>query len=141
MPVTPQQLIERYRQGVAGASTRYRQGVEQTSKDWAGNWSNSQTLMTRRWNEAVSSGRMARRVQETGTQGWKQKTVSKAQNYGASAERAAEGYSQRAAQVVQAAEAASSAANAIEKTGFESSVQRVRAAMEATMRAWGRTPE
>lgn len=68
--------------GSAGrAATDYQQGVESYTGDWAGATTRQQSVMQNNWTQAVTSGRWAQGVQNTGTNGWKSATVAKISNY------------------------------------------------------------
>src|SRR5262249_54068941 len=49
--------------------------------DWAGATTRQQAVMQNNWTQAVTSGRWAQGVQNTGTGGWKAATVAKISNY------------------------------------------------------------
>ena len=68
--------------GSAGrAASEYQTGIENYNGDWAGATTRQQAVLVSNWNQAVTSGRWAQGVQAVGTNGWKQRTVSKIGNY------------------------------------------------------------
>ena len=61
------------------ASTNYKTGVQNTTKDWAGLTTAAQGLMQANWLAALPT--WAARVNAVGTAGWKQATIDKAPNF------------------------------------------------------------
>lgn len=76
-----QQAASNWVNSAGRAATDYQQGVESYSGDWAGATTRQQATLVNNWNQAVSSGRWAQGVQNRGTNGWKQATISKLSNY------------------------------------------------------------
>lgn len=86
MPIpTPQAGAQAWTSGVSGAQTKYVNAIEATTDDVAGLAVQAQGRMVANWTNVVSSGEWARRVLARGTPYWKQQSVKKAGNYGASA--------------------------------------------------------
>lgn len=79
---TPQQAAEAWAASAGRAQANYTTGVNNYSGDWAGATTRQQAVMQQNWTQAVSSGRWAQGVSNTGTQGWKQRTQDKVANYG-----------------------------------------------------------
>jgi hypothetical protein len=78
--------------------------------------------MQTNWQQAVSSGRWAAGVQNTGTNGWKQATQSKAPNYTAGFQA---GASKQAAAIAKVLAAEQQIVNSLPPRGtFEQNVQR-----------------
>lgn len=61
--------------------TRYAEGVQATQKDVVALAVAAQPKLLANFNQAVSSGFWARRLQARGTQGWKTQTIAKAANW------------------------------------------------------------
>jgi hypothetical protein len=79
---TAQQAGARYRASAGAAQTAWAEGVQGFTGDWAGRTTSQQAVMQQNWQQAVSSGRWAQGVQQTGTNGWKQAAIAKAPSYG-----------------------------------------------------------
>lgn len=124
MPKTPQQVLEKYRTRVAASGQAYKDGVQNTSKSWSGGYARSANLMVQRFQEAVAEGRPQRAVQNLGDEGYRQKTLAKADRYAQSAIRAADGYGSVVQDVLNAAEAGRAAANNISPDSQEARWQR-----------------
>lgn len=83
MPVDPATAAARWEQGAAGAQQKWSDSIQNTQADQAGRAIAAQGVMAANFAQAVSSGRWARRVQESGgTQNWKSQSAKKAGNYG-----------------------------------------------------------
>lgn len=83
MALTPQQIAQKWETNSSAATTRYQQGVANTTKDVVGNAIAKQSTLLSNFTESVTSGRWARRLSESGgTANWKAKTQAKAANYG-----------------------------------------------------------
>ncbi len=78
---TPQQAAEAWVASAGRAATNWAQGVQSFNGDWAGATTSQQTAMQTNWQQAVSSGRWAAGVNNTGTGGWKSATQAKSANY------------------------------------------------------------
>lgn len=74
--------VERWASSAAQGQQRYLEGVQGTQVDVVGRAVAAQPKLLANVQQAISSGRWARRLQEVGTAGWKSKTVAKAANYG-----------------------------------------------------------
>lgn len=82
MATSPQQGADRWEQGASGAQSRWAEGIQGTTADQAGRAVAAQGAMVANFTQAVSSGRWARRIQESGgTANWKQQSQAKAANY------------------------------------------------------------
>ncbi len=79
---TAQQAAQNWQQSAGRAQTAYQEGVEGYNGDWAGATVSQQAALVAGFNNAVNSGRWAQGVQQTGTAGWKSRTVAKLSNYG-----------------------------------------------------------
>lgn len=79
---TPQQAAQAWAESSGRAQANYAEGVNNYSGDWAGATTRQQAVMQSNWTQAVSSGRWAQGVANTGTNGWKTRTQAKVSNYG-----------------------------------------------------------
>ena len=83
MPVTVQQAADRWEQNASGSAGKWSQAIQDTQADQAGRAIAAQGAMAANFAAAVSSGRWARRVQESGgTANWKAQSLAKQANYG-----------------------------------------------------------
>ncbi len=78
---TPQQGADAWAAGVSGASQKYTDAVQNTTKDQAGLAVANQGALLANFTDAVASGRWAAKVMARGTAYWKAQTVAKAANY------------------------------------------------------------
>ena len=78
---TAQQAAAAWAGSAGRAATNYGEGVNNYSGDWAGATTRQQAVMQQNWQQAVSSGRWAAGVNNTGTNGWKTATQAKTANY------------------------------------------------------------
>lgn len=138
MAKTPDQVLNKYKTGVQNGAQAYRDGVNSPRGSWSNNYRNSVDRMVNNFQRAVSEGRPQAAVQALGDEGFKQKTLAKADRYAQSATRAAEGYAAVVSRVVQAGEAGRSAAQNIQPTTWAARLDRVRANAEAIAAAWGK---
>lgn len=78
----PTDAVNRWRQGVGAAGARYTSGV-QGVQDWAGAATAPAAVQARNagLQAAIANGTIDRGIQRVGTAGWKNATVSKAQNW------------------------------------------------------------
>lgn len=78
---TLQQTVDRWTQSSGVAGTRYTEGVQGTTVDVVGRAIANQAALVSNFNQAVSSGLWARKLQDVGTAGWKSATIAKQGNY------------------------------------------------------------
>ena len=78
---TAQQAAANWAASSGRAATNWTDGVNAYSGDWAGATTRQQAAMTNNWNQAVSSGRWASGVNNTGTSGWKSATAASGSNF------------------------------------------------------------
>ena len=78
---TAQQGSQNWAGSGGRAATAYSEGVQGYTGDWAGATTRQQAVMVNNWTQAISSGRWASGVNNTGTSGWKSATVAKVTNY------------------------------------------------------------
>lgn len=136
MAKTPQQISEKYQRRVQAAGPDYQAGVQNPSRSWSEGYVSSVNRMVQGFQNAVAEGKPQQGVQALGDTGWKNKTLAKANRYTESAQVAAQGYAARAQEILQAAQAAQSAAGAIPNDTFENRIQRATASMRAISDYW-----
>jgi hypothetical protein len=78
---TAQQAAANWAASSGRAATNWTEGVQAYSGDWAGATVRQQAVMQTNWQQAVSSGRWASGVQNTGTNGWKTATAASGGNF------------------------------------------------------------
>ncbi len=119
---TPQQSAEAWVASSGRAATNWAQGVQSYSGDWAGATTSQQATMQTNWQTAVSSGRWAQGVNNTGTGGWKSATQSKAANYSVGFQA---GASRQATAIAKILQAEQNIVNSLPPRGdFNANVQR-----------------
>lgn len=78
---TAQQAAANWTASQGRASAAYAAGVQGYSGDWAGATVAQQGTLLTNVTQAITSGRWAQGVQQTGTAGWKSATQAKEPNY------------------------------------------------------------
>lgn len=79
---SPQEGADAWANSAGAAQTKFTEGVQKTQVDVVGRAIASQAALLSNFTEAITSGRWARRLTESGgTANWKAKTVAKAQNF------------------------------------------------------------
>jgi hypothetical protein len=73
--------VARWTAGAAQGQQRYVEGVRATNVDVTGRAIAAQAKLLSGFQQAVTSGRWARKLSDVGTSGWKQATEAKANNY------------------------------------------------------------
>lgn len=73
--------VQRWRDSAGMGQARYSEGVQATQKDVVALAISAQPKLLTNFQQAVSSGFWARRLQARGTAGWKAQTLAKAGNY------------------------------------------------------------
>jgi len=137
---TPEQVIEKYQRGVAGAGQDYANGVQNPSRPWASATAAAAARYAAGVQEAISNGKFQRGVQRAGDAKWQQRASTiGAQRYTGAAGEAAQAFGAVAGQVMQAAAAARQAATAQPNTTFDQRLQRMVAAARATSDFWKRS--
>lgn len=115
MPKTPQQIADKYKNRIAQSGQAYKDGVQGTSKSWSNNYSQAAPLMAQRFAEAVANQKPQNAARALGDEGYKRKTIEKADRYASAATRAADGYARVAPDIMNAALAGQQAANNISR--------------------------
>jgi hypothetical protein len=119
---TAQQAAEAWVSSAGRAAANWGTGVQNYNGDWSGATTSQQSVMQTNWQQAVSSGRWAAGVQNVGTGGWKQASVSKASNYTTGFQA---GASKQAAAIAKVLQAEANIVNSLPPRGtFEQNVQR-----------------
>lgn len=119
--------VQRWRDSAAAGQSRYSEGVQATQVDVVGRAVAAQPKLLTNVQQAISSGRWARRLQEVGTAGWKSKTLAKAANYATGIAAGADDY-QRAMQTwLPIIQSAASSVQAMPNTSFQDSLNRMTA--------------
>jgi hypothetical protein len=134
---TAAQIVEKFQRNLAASAPDYQAGVMNPSRPWAQATIASQP----RWNagvqKAISDGALSKGVQAAGEEKWQRRTATVGvERFGASAPAAGEEYGKKAEMVMQAAEAASRAANGMGDATIDQRIQRAGAAMKATSEYW-----
>jgi len=83
---TPQQGATNWSAGITGNTTKYKDNVQNTTKDVAQLAVNQKANLKANFNAAVDSGLWENRLLARGTSYWKNQTVAKADNWGNSAQ-------------------------------------------------------
>lgn len=99
---TAQQASQNWTNSSGTAQANYQAGVESYNGDWAGATTRQQAAMTSNWNAAVTSGRWAQGVNNTGTNGWKSATVARIANYGVGFQAGAAKFNAAISKIIQA---------------------------------------
>ncbi len=79
---TAQQGAANWAAAAGRAQTEWAAGVQNYSGDWAGATVSQQAALLTNVTQAITSGRWAQGVQQTGTGGWKAATTAKTANFG-----------------------------------------------------------
>lgn len=74
--------VQRWKDSAAIGQQRYTEGIQSSQVDVVARAIAAQPKMLANVTQAVTSGRWARGLQNTGTAGWKQAALAKANNYG-----------------------------------------------------------
>ena len=80
--LTAQQIADKWASRAGSASTAYKDGIQQTNVNPMQLAVAQQANMVSKWNEAISSGRWANRMNSVSPETWKQAAMTKgASNY------------------------------------------------------------
>lgn len=137
MAANAQMMTQRFQQGMAGAATKYAQGVSAVTENPAA--AAKAAVDSGLWAQrtAAAAGKLSAKLGAVTLQQWQQAASTYgAQAFAASATKAAANYAKIAPQLAQAAQAAKAAAQAVPKTD---PLGRVNAAMQAMKQAFGRS--
>jgi hypothetical protein len=134
---TPDQIIAKFRAGVAGAGADYSAGVQNPSRPWAQATVAGQPRYEAGVQKAISEKRFAKGVQAAGDAKWQEAASGKgAQHFAAAADSAATNYAKVAGDIMAAGAAARSKANSMPDTTLEARIQRSVEAQKATSAFW-----
>jgi hypothetical protein len=121
------QTVQRWQESASAGQQRYVDGVQATTKDVVGLAIAAQPKLLAGFQQAVTSGRWARRLSERGTAGWKAATVAKASNYSTGIQAGVQDY-QRAMQVwLPIIQSAAQSVQAMPNVTFQDSLNRMTA--------------
>lgn len=121
------QTVQRWRDSASQGQARYQEGVQATQVDVVGRAVAAQPKMLANVQQAITSGRWARRLQEVGTAGWKSKTLAKVGNYATGIAAGADEY-QRAMQTwLPIIQSASASVQSMPNASFQDSLNRMNA--------------
>lgn len=123
--VNPQEFADKWRRRIGAATEDMRRGIERTTVAPGERAAANQDAMINGINEAVNSGRWARRVRGVTLQEWKDATINKGVGRVAQGAQAAESKMVRVAQeLLPAVDAAAAEARALPKVTIEDSINR-----------------
>lgn len=123
--VNPQEFADKWRRRLAGATEDIRRGIERVNTAPGERAAAAQEAMQTNLNEAINSGRWARRVAGVSLQDWKNAALEKGVNRIAGGAQASQAKMQRIAQeLLPAVDSAASEARAMPKVTIEDSIQR-----------------
>jgi hypothetical protein len=119
--------VQRWRDSAAQGQTRFSEGVQATQVDVVGRAVAAQSKLLTNFQQAVTSGRWARGLQDRGTAGWKAATLAKASNYSTGVAAGVDDY-QRAMQTwLPIIQSAAASVKAMPNTSFNDSIARMTA--------------
>lgn len=119
--------VARWRDSAAAGQTRFTEGVQATQVDVAGRAVAAQPALLANFQQAVTSGRWARRLQEVGTAGWKAATIAKAANYAVGIAAGADDYQRAMTTWLPIIQSAAASVGAMPRTSFQDSLNRMTA--------------
>jgi len=136
MPLTPQQVADKWAARAAAAGAAYKDGIQNVTVAPGQLAVQNQSALLANFNEAVNSGRWARRTQAVSLGQWQQAAMGKgAANYGTGIQAGKSKYAAAIQYFLPIAQAASQAARAVPRDGGAGSLQRVAIVMEAMKQA------
>jgi hypothetical protein len=119
--------VQRWKDSASVGQQRYVEGVQQTQKDVVGLAVAAQPKMLANVQQAITSGRWARRLQERGTAGWKAATVAKAANYATGIAAGGDDYQRAMTEWLPIIQSAAASVQAMPNTSFADSLARMTA--------------
>jgi hypothetical protein len=119
--------VQRWRDSAAAGQARYTEGVQATQVDVVGRAVAAQGKLLTNVQQAISSGRWARRLQDVGTAGWKSATVAKAANYGVGISAGADKYQRAMQQWLPIIQSAAASVQSMPNGSFQDSLNRMTA--------------
>lgn len=134
--LTPQEYAEKWSRRTSAAGADMQRGIERTQQAPGALAAAAQPALVANWNNAIQSGRWAKRVAGVSLQDWKTATISKGVPRVAQGAQQAQSKMATVAQsLLPAVDAAAAQARAIPKVTIEDSVNRAATYMRA-MRAY-----
>jgi hypothetical protein len=134
---TAEQVVDKFRRGVAGAGTDYANGVANPSRPWAQATVAGQARYEAGVQKAISNKSFAKGVQAAGDAKWSEAAQTKgAARFAQAADQAATAYQKVAGDVMAAANAARAKALSMPDTSLEARIQRSVEAQKATSTFW-----
>jgi len=119
--------VQRWRDSASQGQQRYQEGVQATQVDVVGRAVAAQPKMLANVQQAITSGRWARRLQEKGTAGWKAATVAKASNYGTGIAAGVDDYQRAMQEWLPIIQSAAASVQSMPNTSFQDSLNRMTA--------------
>jgi hypothetical protein len=119
--------VARWKESAALGQSRYSEGVQATQVDVVGRAVAAQPKMLANVTQAITSGRWARRLQETGTAGWKAATVAKAANYATGIAAGGDKYQRAMTEWLPIIQSAAASVQAMPNGSFQDSIARMTA--------------
>jgi hypothetical protein len=119
--------VQRWRDSASQGQQRYQEGVQATQVDVVGRAVAAQPKMLANVQQAITSGRWARRLQEKGTAGWKAATIAKASNYATGIAAGADDYQRAMQEWLPIIQSASASVQSMPNTSFQDSLNRMTA--------------
>ncbi|RLI80201.1 hypothetical protein DRP04_08390 [Archaeoglobales archaeon] len=104
-------IVEKRRKRVAESEDYYKDGVEHPTKDWAEEYEKASERMYDAIKKAIAENLFVLGAKRTGTEGWKRRTLEKADRWigGATSEEANKKYEEAIAEVLDCVEEAKKA--------------------------------
>jgi hypothetical protein len=119
--------VQRWRDSASQGQQRYQEGVQATQVDVVGRAVAAQPKMLANVQQAITSGRWARRFQEKGTAGWKAATIAKASNYATGIAAGADDYQRAMQEWLPIIQSAAASVQSMPNTSFQDSLNRMTA--------------
>jgi hypothetical protein len=119
--------VQRWRDSASQGQQRYQEGVQATQVDVVGRAVAAQPKMLANVQQAITSGRWARRLQEKGTAGWKAATIAKASNYATGIAAGADDYQRAMQEWLPIIQSAAASVQSMPNTSFQDSLNRMTA--------------
>lgn len=119
--------VERWASSSAAGQQRYTEGVQTTQVDVVGRAVQAQSKLLANFQQAVTSGRWARNIQDVGTAGWKQQTLAKAANYGVGIAAGRDKYQRSMQQWLPIIQSAAASVQSMPNGSFQDSLNRMTA--------------
>lgn len=119
--------VARWRDSAGAGQQRYVEGIQATQKDIVGLAIAAKPKLLANVQQAITSGRWERRLQEVGTAGIKAKAIAKAGNYSTGIQAGVEDYQRAMSTWLPIIQSASQSVQAMPNTSFQDSLNRMTA--------------